>query len=211
MQAIRTAVDDWEVDIISMSFGYPTNQADDYRALEDALLYAHSKSVLMFAAASNGGANRDRAYPARDPHVICVHSTDAAGNRSRFSPTALAQDANVATVGEAVQSAWPVALCNLSVNPECVQVKSGTSYATPILVGIAAFLLQYARIHLPDLARELKRRSKMRNVLVRIAEKTQRSVSRDDYHYVALSLFADNLFGKEKQVIDVTLGELLRR
>lgn len=152
-----TAVDEWKVDIISISFGYPTNQMEGYDQLENAILYAYSKRVLLFAAASNSGANLDRAYPARDPHVICVHSTDSNGNRSRFSPTPLAQQSNLATVGEAVESAWPVKLCNTETNSQCVQWKSGTSSATPILVGIAAFLLQYARIHLPDKAHMLRR------------------------------------------------------
>lgn len=204
-------MDKWNVDIISMSFGYPTNQKDDYEELEKALLYAHSKHVLLFAAASNSGANLDRAYPARDPHVICVHSTDSNGNRSEFSPTALTRDSNIATIGEAVISAWPVRLCNMKTNPDCVQCKSGTSYATPIAVGIAAFLLQYVRLHLPDKADRLKRKEKMIDLLLKIAEKTQQSISRDDYNYVALSLFSDNLFGKEKTFIDETIGELLKR
>ncbi|KAM4054569.1 subtilase family protein [Hirsutella rhossiliensis] len=210
-EAIKTAVDDWHVDVVSMSFGYPTNKIDGYGELEKALLHAHSRNVLMFAAASNSGANLDRAYPARDPHVICIHSTDSHGNRSKFSPTALARDANLATIGEAIQSAWPVGLSDIDANPDCVQCKSGTSYATPIAVGIAAFLLQYARIHLAETAHLLKRQSRMKDVLLKVAEKTQHSICRDDYNYVALSLFEDNLFGNEKEVIDVTLGELLRR
>ncbi|CAG9951373.1 unnamed protein product [Clonostachys rosea f. rosea IK726] len=36
-QAIRTAVDEWKVDIISMSFGYPSNQTEGYGQLEDAI------------------------------------------------------------------------------------------------------------------------------------------------------------------------------
>lgn len=151
-----TAVDDWHVDVISMSFGYPTNNVDGYVKLEKALLHAHSQNILIFAAASNSGANLDRVYPARDPHAICVHSTDSQGNRSKFSPTALARDANLATIGEGVQSAWPVGLCDIDANPDCVECRSGTSYATPIAVDIAAFLLQYARIHLAEKAHRFK-------------------------------------------------------
>lgn len=209
-QAIISAVDEWKVDMISMSFGYPKNQTDGFKELENAILYAHSKSVLMFAAASNGGANQDRAYPARDPHVICIHSTDSNGNRSKFSPTALLYDINVATIGEAIQSSWPVNLCDPDSNPDCVQYKSGTSYATPIAVGIAAFLLQYAGLHLPEHAHLLKRQFKMKEALLTIAEKTQKSINRDDYHYITLSLHPDNLFGKDKNSIDVTLRELLK-
>ncbi|PHH80893.1 hypothetical protein CDD80_5813 [Ophiocordyceps camponoti-rufipedis] len=209
-EAIRTAVDEWDVDIISMSFGYPTNQIEGYGKLNEAILHAYSRNVLMFAAASNDGANRDRAYPAQNRNVICVHSTDSDGNRSKFSPTAHKDDRNIATIGEAVQSAWPVVFCDEDTNPEYVQTKSGTSFATPILAGIAAFLLQYARIHLPEQARLLRQQSTMKEVLVKIAEKTQSSMSRDGYHYVALNMFADNLFGKGKEFVDVMLKEILK-
>ncbi|KAK7423676.1 hypothetical protein QQX98_000866 [Neonectria punicea] len=209
-EAIKVAVDEWGVDVISMSFGYPTNQIDGYGNLEKAILYAHSQGVLLFAAASNSGANLDRAYPARDRHVICVHSTDSDGNRSKFSPTALAHGPNIATMGEAVQSSWPVSLCDTRTNPNCVQHKSGTSYATPIAVGIAAFLLQYARLHLADQADMLKKQSGMEAMFQKIAEKTQQSISRDDYDYIAVSLFSDNLFGKDKRFIDAVMSELLK-
>lgn len=195
-----------------MSFGYPSKQIEGYSHLEDAILYAHSKNVLMFAAASNSGANLDRAYPARDPHVICVHATDSDGNRSKFSPTALHHDLNLATIGESIQSAWPVRLCDAITNSDCLQCKSGTSYATPIVVGMAAFLLQYARLHLrTEEAMMMKRQARMKDVLMRVAEKTQSSERRDGYNYVAMSLYEDNLFGKGKEFIDVTLRELLKR
>lgn len=55
----------------------------------------------------------------------------------------------------------------------------------------------------------LKRQSRMKTVLKRISEKTQESRSRDDYHYVALSRYSDNLFGKEREFINYTLRDLL--
>ena len=211
-QAITKAVNDWKVDMISMSFGYPTNQIDGYDKLEAAILDAHSKHVLMFAAASNSGVNRDRAYPARDQHVICVHSTDSDGNRSGFSPSALSNKTNIATVGEVVQSAWPKYLCDARENPDYVQVKSGTSFATPIAVGIAAFLLQYARVYLPkEEADRMKHQSKMEEVFLKVSEKTHRSTRQDDYNYVALSCHPDNLFGKRRELIVEILGDILRR
>jgi hypothetical protein len=111
-----------------MSFGFPTYDIEGYAELERAIGNAYSKHVLLFAAASNSGANLDRAYLARDQNVTCIHSTDANGNRSRFSPTALAKDTNLATIGEAVESAWPVHLCDEKANPTFVKYKSGTSY-----------------------------------------------------------------------------------
>ncbi|ETS87207.1 hypothetical protein PFICI_01035 [Pestalotiopsis fici W106-1] len=210
-KAIEMAVNDWKVDIISMSFGYPTNQIDGYEELKKALEDAHCKHVLMFAAASNSGANLGRAYPAREPQVICVHSTDSHGNRSKFSPTAHKYNTNFATIGEAVESAWPVNLCDRLANPQFLQLKSGTSYATPIVSGIAAFLLQYARFHLADMADVLKRKDKMEEVLLEITKKTPTTMARDDYHYISLSLYSDNLFAKGKRFIDATLTEILKR
>jgi subtilisin family serine protease len=199
----------WNVDIISMSFGYPTDRPEGYDQLNGALLHAYSNKVLVFAAASNDGANTDRAHPARNQNVICVHSTDAKGNRSRFSPTALTDDKNLATIGQAVESAWPRHLCNATTNPTWMEWKSGTSYSTPIAVGIATFLLQYGRLYLPDKADQLKIQMKMKNVLVRIAQKEQSFERRDGYNYVALSRHPDTFFGKSKAWIDETLAGLL--
>ncbi|KAH7417511.1 peptidase S8/S53 domain-containing protein, partial [Cadophora sp. MPI-SDFR-AT-0126] len=207
-KAIDHTVNTWQVDIISMSFGFPTSDIPGYPLLEEAIAKAYSKNILLFAAASNSGGNLDRAYPARDQNVICIHSTDANGNRSNFSPTALSNDTNIATIGEAVESAWPVHLCDGEANPTFVKYKSGTSYATPIAVGIAAFLLQYAKLHLSsEQAEKMRRQSRMKAVLRRIAQKGLETKGRDDYHYVALSLYSDNLFGKSEAFTRDTIND----
>lgn len=210
-QAINHAVSTWNVDMISMSFGFPTCSIDGYSKLESALKNAYAKDVLLFAAASNSGGQLGRSFPAREPTVIAVHATDANGNRSRFSPTPLNDDANLATIGEAVESAWPVHLCDEISNPDCVQIKSGTSFATPILVGISAFLLMYARANLPDKAPALRSQKWMRAVLKRLAEKGAGSANqlRDGYYFVDLSLYKDSLFGREKDFINATCRDLL--
>lgn len=178
-----------------MSFGWPSPDFDGYKALEAAIDTAYSKRVLMFAAAANSGGRLARAYPARSPHVICVHSTDALGNGSDFSPTAIPNSINLATVGECIESAWPSFLCD-SQNYNCVKSRSGTSYATPIIAGTAAFLLQYARLHLTaDQALDIKRREKMESVLKRCAVRGPNYQPRDGYFSVDLSLDKENLFG----------------
>lgn len=207
----------WNVDIISMSFGFPTCKIDGYEELEHAIKHAYYRDVLLFAAASNSGGQLGRAYPAREANVICVHSTDAHGNRSSFSPTAMPQDVNLATVGEGVISAWPMHLCGSDDRGEAEEgedgmytmVKSGTSYATPIMAGIAAFLLLYARLSLPDSANLLKTRSRMIKLLQRIAQKGQGGGLRDGYYFVDVSLYADSLFGKDKALIDQTIRDIL--
>ncbi|KAI1636336.1 pfs domain-containing protein [Biscogniauxia mediterranea] len=209
-EAINYAVSTWKVDIISMSFGFPTCNIEGYADLESALVNAYASHVLLFAAASNSGAKLGRSFPAREPTVIAVHATDVNGNRSGFSPTAATDNLNIATVGEAVESAWPVHLCDEVENPEYVKYKSGTSFATPIAAGIAAFLLLYARVHMPDIANALKDQKRMKAVLKRVAEKGVDYKPRDGYHFVDLSLYTDSLFGKEKGLIDLTIGDLLR-
>jgi subtilisin family serine protease len=194
-----------------MSFGWPTRAIDGYDELQAAIDSASAHKVLMFAAASNSGSRQSRAYPARSSGVICIHSTDTYGQASKFSPTASPDDMNLATVGESIQSAWPQALCREYTNQSCLVYRSGTSYATAIAAGIAGFLLQYARIHLqPREAAALKRRDMMKAVLKRVAERGPDYRPRDGYYYIELSLYPDNLFGKNKQLIDLALTDILR-
>ncbi|KAJ5494665.1 Peptidase S8/S53 subtilisin/kexin/sedolisin [Penicillium fimorum] len=205
-KAIDYAVNEWQVDFISMSFGFPSREIEGYDELESAIQRAYAANVLLFAAASNSGANSDRAFPARDENVICIHSTDANGNRSSFSPTALADTLNLATVGEDVESSWPKHLCEDSSG---IKHRSGTSYATPIAVAIAAFLLQYAQIYIPDKAFMLKRQSKMKAMLRIISKNSLDSRTRDDYHFVALNGSPDNLFGKGREHINNVLRDII--
>jgi len=176
-----------------------------YHDVQHAIDRAHSARVLIFAAASNGGDNTDRAYPARDSNVFCIHSTNAMGNRSEFSLTAEKYTHNFATIGEAVESFWPKHLCK--PDEDAVKVKSGTSYATPIAASIAAFLLLYARTNLstePEIANSLKRYQAMEKLLFRVSETSRPKKKRDDYEYIRLSQHPDTLFGKRTTVIDDT-------
>ncbi|KAK6222241.1 pfs domain-containing protein [Colletotrichum tabaci] len=207
-KAINWAVTEWKVDIISMSFGFPDRDIEGYVELENALQNAYANNVVLFAAASNSGGKLGRSFPAREPEVIAVHATDANGNRSHFSPTATDYDINLATVGEAVESAWPVVLCE--DDTKYVKHKSGTSYATPIMAGMTAFLMMYARIHLPQQAHALKKQKAVKALLRRLADKGTGCKPRDDYHFVNLSLYSDNLFGKGKSFIDGTIKDILK-
>ncbi|KAK4064198.1 uncharacterized protein Triagg1_9177 [Trichoderma aggressivum f. europaeum] len=111
------AIDNWNVDIISLSFGWPFTDFEHYNELEDAIDKAYSKKILIFAAASNSGGRLGRAYPASSSQAICVHSTDTWGTPSGFSPTAEPDNLNVATVGESIESAWPMLLCHDKITP----------------------------------------------------------------------------------------------
>jgi len=143
--------------------------------------------------------------------VFCIHSTDAKGNRSSFSPTPEANTYNLATVGAAVDSWWPPNLCSKTEAP--LRRKSGTSFATPIAASIAAFLLLYARTRLePKEAQSLKRYSVMKSVLCAISIQTKSHTDRDGYQYLHLSRNPDNFFGNEDDnLITGNLRDIIRK
>lgn len=136
MKAIRHATNNWKVDIITMSFGFPS-LGEDVKGIQSAIDDAYHLEKLMFAAAKNDGANSGIAYPANQDQVICVNSTDGQGNPSKYNPSPEA-GRNLSTLGEAVKSSWPAGLKNGQ------QRKSGTSFAAPIAAGIGAVVLDYA-------------------------------------------------------------------
>ncbi|RAH76630.1 hypothetical protein BO86DRAFT_325223 [Aspergillus japonicus CBS 114.51] len=129
---------EWKVDIISMSFGIREHSQPIKAAIANAI---HCQT-LLFSAASNDGANLGRAYPAQDPSVFCIHSTDGHGNPSMFNPTADDKDVNFSLLGECVSSHWPV---GKDGRGQTVKVLSGTSVATPIAAGLAASVLSFVR------------------------------------------------------------------
>ncbi|PVH81390.1 hypothetical protein DL98DRAFT_624868 [Cadophora sp. DSE1049] len=136
--AIDHAVDQWKVDIISMSFGI----REYHELMSTAISNALNKRTLLFAAASNDGANLGRAFPAQYPSVFCIHSTDGNGNPSNFNPTASETDVNFSLLGEHVSSHWPA---GMNGHDQTVNVMSGTSVATSIAAGLAASVLSFVR------------------------------------------------------------------
>jgi len=106
--------------------------------MSTAISNALSKRTLLFAAASNDGANYGRTFPASTPGVFCIHSTDGDGNSSKFNPTAIGTDANFSLLGENVCSSWPAGVDKIQ---QSVNIMSGTSVATPIAAGLAASVL----------------------------------------------------------------------
>lgn len=133
-QAIRVANEEWDVDFISMSFGFAGGAIAIHQEIDKALI----RGKTVFAAASNDGANTGRAYPAKHANVICVHSTDGQGNPSSFNPTALVGDNNFCFVGEHVSAAWPSSSLD---KPLETKYQSGTSFATPVAVAVAALMV----------------------------------------------------------------------
>ncbi|CZR60317.1 uncharacterized protein PAC_10213 [Phialocephala subalpina] len=203
--AIKHAVKEWEVDIISMSFGF--EQSVD--VIDEAIRLADDKKVIMLAAASNEGGNNNIAWPARLAQVICIYATDSLGNRCDFTPTDSPRDDNFAVLGEAVKSCWP---------PHKRQAgevrKSGTSTATPIAAGIAAIVLEYVNLVLPqwdrelskndaEMLRKLRSSAGMSTVFRQMAKR-----NRGGYDYVVPWDFLDTKKYKGSTVCDIILGDL---
>jgi hypothetical protein len=124
------ATDDWNIDIIVMSFGVNTGWNEQ---ISDAIKHAAGRSVIMFAAASNyGDEEASRTFPATENEVICVHACKGDGAEVGFSPQPEDGDYNFTTLGVSLPLIW---------DSEEV-FKSGTSFATPIAAAFAANVLE---------------------------------------------------------------------
>jgi len=132
-KAIRFAVDEWKVDIITMSLGFRSMHGN----IKEALNYANYKGVSVLAAASNEGGRYGIAWPARDPAVICIHAADGYGSRCSFTPSS-EEGREFSVLGCAVKSYWPL---HLGKGEEVL--RTGTSSATPIAAALAANFLEY--------------------------------------------------------------------
>lgn len=146
--------------------------------MHEAIKYAFYRDVIMFAAASNDGGNKDIAYPANQHSmVICINATTGLGKSSSFTPSRNIRTKSFAILGELIESAWPCP--SARDKKEC---KSGTSYATPIAVAVAATLLQYVRWQLPETKHAVTTRLRscdgMKAMLAAMSEE------RDGYSYV---------------------------
>ncbi|KAI1740736.1 hypothetical protein F4680DRAFT_465012 [Xylaria scruposa] len=184
-RGIDYAATEWDVDIISMSFGY-YDQNDD---IDSAIDRAFKADKLLFAAASNEGGNRGRSRPARSSGVICVHACDGKGNKGSMNPNPEKRALNFSTLGVAIESKW---------KGQTV-FKSGTSFATPVAAGIAANVLEFAghQCHLsPGNMKRLKRHEGMCAILAEMC------TERDGYDY----LQPQNLWADGKSSEDIGRG-----
>jgi subtilisin family serine protease len=119
---IQWAVDK-KVKVIGMSLG----TEEENQALHDAVQAATKAGVLLVAAAGNKG---DRVlYPAAYPEVIAVAATDKDDARAWFS-----------NMGPEVELTAPGTDCLTSAPGGGYLPMSGTSFAVPQVVGVAALL-----------------------------------------------------------------------
>ncbi|KAF3314501.1 hypothetical protein TWF173_004584 [Orbilia oligospora] len=158
-KAIEYAVDTWKVDIISLSLGLEAPNPKIEAAITKVTA---GKSTLVFAAAGNHGIHQYQAWPAYRRDVIGINAADGKGGLARsFNPLPVPNRPNFATLGIGTRSTW---------KGDEVR-RSGTSFAVPIAVAIAANMLEYSRRHKLDCERRL--------YSVPIMEQLLKSISRE--------------------------------
>jgi hypothetical protein len=158
-RAIRHAADPkgWRVDIINMSFGWDGFDNEVSKALQ----YAKANGVLLFASTSNYGTMKGGRilYPGWADEVICVDAAKGDGELAGFNPSTELNQKDVRLVAPGLGL----------VSPTSSKVWDGTSLACPILVGMAAWILEFARQTpldgAPSVAEYLKERQAMADVL----------------------------------------------
>lgn len=120
--------------VINLSFGSSSQCATLFRVVEAA----YGAGALVVAAAGNE-AERGNApsYPAAWPHVLSVAALNEALAPASFSSRNAAVD--IAAPGQNVPLDTPIAL-DPDGTPDGVRIDSGTSFASPIVAGAAAWI-----------------------------------------------------------------------
>jgi subtilisin family serine protease len=123
-------------DVISISYAAELSDADKSRWEAKYLDIIKDKNVLIFAAAGNAGSTQmpGERYPASFKQCISVGAVDLSGNWSPI--TILSNKTLLHAPGIDVES------IGKSPTPD---VQSGTSYATPIIAGIAGLAVAYLK------------------------------------------------------------------
>lgn len=121
-----------------MSFGFPTHAAEIRDAISDAV-YQKKDKISFFAAASNDGFNSREMFPANLDSVLAIRGTNRSGAfEPDFNPPSSTSGPVFGTLGRDVYSDW--------IDEDGQRSMSGCSVATPIAVGIACMLLDYAAL-----------------------------------------------------------------
>jgi major intracellular serine protease len=129
--AVRAAADDG-CHIINMSLGAST----PYSPLQTAIRYAVSKGVLVVCAAGNEGAGR-LSYPGAYPEVVSVGAVQFDSLTGNLSLPQTPWFSNTNPQVDLCADGWQVNSC---VPGNRYARYSGTSMATPHIVGLAALL-----------------------------------------------------------------------
>lgn len=115
--------------IINMSVGAPASAAKKFKRTRKAIKLANEKGIILFAAAGNDGSHKID-IPARWNQVFCIVAIDREKERAYFSNSG--PEVDFAALGIDVVSTY--------LDQQYASV-SGTSFACPVAVGIAALIL----------------------------------------------------------------------
>lgn len=137
-----------------MSFGYAEEQNDIRQAIRQ-ILNDRDGRIVLFAAASNLGANDREMFPARHEAVISIRGTNFFGTFQDFNPPRSPHEgAVIGTLGLDVPAA---ALSDVDYEV----YRSGTSVATAVAAGMAGILLGYTYASSAELETVEKVRQKL--------------------------------------------------
>jgi subtilisin family serine protease len=116
--------------VINLSFG----GEDDDPMLEDAILFAFRSGSIVVAAAGNDGLEGSpKNFPAAYAHVLTVGATNESGRVAGFST--LSPTIDLSAPGVRIPVAEPI-----SYDAAGYAVANGTSFASPLVAGAAAWV-----------------------------------------------------------------------
>lgn len=153
--AVYYAVDNGAT-IINMSLGGDVNDP----ALQKAIDYAYSKNVLVIAAAGNCGTGKElgcnpntpgaMSYPALSNHVLAVGATDQNDARASFSSYGPGLDVMAPGSGTIISPMIDQSAAPLNYTSAYSANLHGTSFATPVVSGIASLIASLRPGATPD-------------------------------------------------------------
>lgn len=144
-QAILWAGQTGKADIISMSFGFPSDDQGIREAIE-TVQKKRKESIIFLASAGNSSMD-DESFPARHPSVISVYATNCHG---AFLQSNSASTSNGAAMLGTYGDDIPDSIREEFRTTYPMVCEPGSSVATAIMAGISATMLAYASV-LPSL------------------------------------------------------------
>ncbi|MEL6380974.1 MAG: S8 family serine peptidase [Cyanobacteria bacterium J06626_18] len=155
-EAIRFAADNG-ADVINMSLG----GGGESKLMREAIDYAHSKGVVIVAAAGNSGLS-SASYPAMYDNVIGVSAIGPDEQKTSYSNYGKGVD--IAAPGGATRASKLDGILQETINPRTpgefqFQYFQGTSMASPHVAGVAALIKSQNRNLAPDQVLEVLKAS----------------------------------------------------
>lgn len=142
--------------MISMSFGFtnasyggPYLRKGGIRSEISKCVTDQERDILVFASASNDTNEGWCTMPATESKVICAYSAKHSGYRSELNPPPGTDGPNFSFFGDQIRPTWGRRDLQDSKRSSYsnMQYKSGASYATPVAVSMAAFIIGFIELN----------------------------------------------------------------